>query len=219
MPQAHSSICITKPDPGERVAKALLSVYSHLGFCPSSRLVAVCIGSDRATGDSLGPLVGSMLTWNGFTGKVLGTLEQPVHAGNLDEALLLVEGRGVTVLGVDACLGTKKEVGTIIVSRGSLKPGLGVKKQLPPVGDLHIAGVVNVGGFMEHLVLQNTRLNLVIKMAQAIAWGIIHAAKHMDSVHPETIPGPQALEQDATPSGLTSAALHPQLLPVSGLRR
>ena len=41
------------------------------------------------------------------------------------------------------------------------KPGAGVNKDLPPVGDLYITGVVNVGGFMDYLVLQNTRLYLI----------------------------------------------------------
>jgi len=53
-----------------------------------------------------------------------------------------------------------------------LKPGAGVKKELPVVGDIHITGVVNVGGFMEYFVLQNTRLHLVISMAEVIAKGI-----------------------------------------------
>ncbi|MFP3381143.1 DUF1256 domain-containing protein, partial [Bacillus sp. SIMBA_069] len=52
---------------------------------------------------------------------------------------------------------------------GALKPGAGVGKELPPIGDASITGVVNVGGFMEYFVLQNTRLSLVMKMATQIA--------------------------------------------------
>jgi hypothetical protein len=36
------------------------------------------------------------------------------------------------------------------------------------VGDYHLIGVVNVAGYMEHVVLQNTRLSLVIRMADVI---------------------------------------------------
>jgi len=43
---------------------------------------------------------------------------------------------------------------------------------LPPVGDMHITGIVNVGGFMEYFVLQNTRLSLVMKMSHIIAEAI-----------------------------------------------
>ena len=56
------------------------------------------------------------------------------------------------------------------------KPGAGVNKQLPEVGDIHITGIVNVSGFMEFFVLQNTRLNLVMKMAKTIANGIYQAS-------------------------------------------
>ena len=48
----------------------------------------VCIGTDRSTGDSLGPLVGTMLqekTLSHF--HVYGTLEEPIHAVNLEEKI------------------------------------------------------------------------------------------------------------------------------------
>jgi len=64
-------------------------------------------------------------------------------------------------------------IGYITVGEGPLKPGAGVNKELPQVGDAYITGVVNVGGFMEYLVLQNTRLSLVIRMADAIARGVV----------------------------------------------
>ena len=44
-----------------------------------------------------------------------------------------------------------------------------MNKKLPAVGDLHIHGIVNLNGFMEFFVLQNTRLSLVMKMADVIA--------------------------------------------------
>jgi hypothetical protein len=40
---------------------------------------------------------------------------------------------------------------------------------------MHIVGVVNVGGFMEYLVLQNTRLSLVMRMAEVISTGLINS--------------------------------------------
>ena len=42
----------------------------------------LCIGTDRATGDALGPLVGSYLLKNGLE-NVYGTVDEPVHAENL----------------------------------------------------------------------------------------------------------------------------------------
>jgi len=145
----------------------------------SQPLTVVCIGTDRSTGDALGPLVGSRLTeWRSVRDRirVVGTLDEPVHAGNLRgaiQALGLARPGAGHVLAVDACLGRVGSIVYITVGEGPLKPGAGVNKELPQVGDAYITGVVNVGGFMEYLVLQNTRLSLVIKMADAIARGVI----------------------------------------------
>jgi putative sporulation protein YyaC len=125
-----------------------------------------------------------MLAWGRFQGIVLGDLETPVHAENLDEAANRLAGKDGLVVGVDACLGTRQEVGAVMIRPGPLRPGLGVKKKLLPIGDLYIAGVVNVGGFMEYMVLQNTRLSLVMRMAQSIASGIIKADGLMRAVRP-----------------------------------
>ena len=42
---------------------------------------------------------------------------------------------------------------------------------------MHIIGIVNVGGFMEYLVLQNTRLSLVMRMADVISTGLIYSCR------------------------------------------
>jgi putative sporulation protein YyaC len=60
----------------------------------------------------------------------------------------------------------------IQVGEGPVRPGAGVNKDLPPVGTHHITGIVNVGGFMEYFVLQNTRLSLVMDLTDAIYDGI-----------------------------------------------
>ena len=65
-----------------------------------------------------------------------------------------------------------ENIGCVSIGKGPLKPGAAVNKNLPEVGDVFVTGVVNVGGFMEHLVLQSTRLNLVMKMADTIAQGL-----------------------------------------------
>jgi len=141
---------------------------------PDQSRVIVCIGTDRSTGDSLGPIVGSRLQEiNHQYFKILGTLQDPVHAGNLTEYLKIVdELANPFVIAIDACLGNIDNVGYINIGEGAIKPGAGVNKLLPPVGDLHITGVVNVGGFMEYFVLQNTRLNVVMKMSKIISEGI-----------------------------------------------
>ncbi|MDQ0271957.1 spore protease YyaC [Cytobacillus purgationiresistens] len=138
-------------------------------------IVLVCIGTDRSTGDSLGPLVGSLLEEKSLPNLfVYGTLENPIHAVNMIEKLESIKQLHINpfIIGIDACLGRVKSVGVIQIAAGPVKPGAGVNKDLPEVGDMHIAGIVNVSGFMEFMVLQNTRLSLVMKMAKTIANGI-----------------------------------------------
>ncbi|MCA1054893.1 spore protease YyaC [Rossellomorea aquimaris] len=141
-------------------------------------IVFVCIGTDRSTGDSLGPLVGSLLeeqTMGIF--HVYGTLDDPIHAVNLEEKMREIGKKHVNpfIIGIDACLGRLKSVGAIQLSNGPLKPGAGVNKELPEVGVMHLTGIVNVSGFMEFFVLQNTRLNLVMKMAKTMVEAIVLA--------------------------------------------
>ena len=76
------------------------------------------------------------------------------------------------IIGIDACLGKTESVGCITVEKGPVIPGAGVNKNLPPVGDIHVMGIVNVGGFMEYIICKNTRLSLVMKMAEIISAGM-----------------------------------------------
>ena len=146
--------------------------YIHNVKADWSDIVVICIGTDRSTGDSLGPLVGSKIEkLNKIESiHIMGTLDDPVHAANLEEKLESIPAlSNPLIIAIDACLGSMDNVSTVSVGIGSLKPGAGVKKNLPEVGHIYITGVVNVGGFMEYFVLQNTRLAIVMKMADVIA--------------------------------------------------
>lgn len=141
---------------------------------PNQDLVVVCIGTDRSTGDALGPLVGTALKRQYAIQHVYGTLSKPVHAMNLQDTLheIMSSHFSPYILAIDACLGKLTSVGSIQFASGPIKPGAGVNKKLPAVGNAHITGVVNVSGFMEYFVLQNTRLHLVYEMSKVIASGI-----------------------------------------------
>ncbi len=147
--------------------KAINESYSTIAF--------LCIGTDRSTGDSLGPLTGYKIGQLNYRNTYLyGTLENPVHAKNISESMnkIYCIHEKPFVVAIDACLGKVDHVGFISVGLGSIKPGSGVKKDLLPVGDMFITGIVNLGGFMDFLVLQNTRLSVVMKMAEIIATSV-----------------------------------------------
>lgn len=134
----------------------------------------LCIGTDRSTGDALGPLVGTGLAKKGFL--VFGTLNKPVHGVNIytviDEIACI---KNKQVIAVDAGLG--KNVGCVSLWQGSLLPGAGISKSLPSVGEVGIMGVV--AGYSTNAVntLQNVRLSGVVNMAQLIVEGITRAYK------------------------------------------
>ena len=157
---------------------------SLLDAIPAKKTIVIaCIGTDRSTGDSLGPLVGSFL-FDRLKAPfyVYGTLDEPIHAVNLHEKLEEINARhhNAFVIAVDACLGRLNNVGSVQINYGPLKPGAGVNKKLPEIGNMHINGIVNVSGFMEFFVLQNTRLSLVMKMAQIIAESIYTSSRILD---------------------------------------
>lgn len=143
-------------------------------------LIFVCIGTDRATGDSLGPLVGTRLNALAPNANIFGTLEEPVHAVNLEESLDKIRAsfQSPLIVAIDACLGKSERVGYINFRDGGLKPGAALNKDLPEVGECHITGVVNTGGFLEQLVLQNTRLHIVYTMAEIISRALFLVQMH-----------------------------------------
>jgi putative sporulation protein YyaC len=154
-------------------------IVSHLPTHSNQAIAIICIGTDRSTGDALGPLIGTKLEEKGsHLFHVYGTLEEPIHAVNLEEQLQFIkkELNRPFIIGIDASLGRLKSVGMVTVGEGPVKPGAGVQKDLPPVGDIHITGIVNVSGFMEFFVLQNTRLSLVMNMATIISEGVFEAS-------------------------------------------
>ncbi len=136
--------------------------------------VILCIGTDRATGDALGPLVGTRLqSLTRLVCPVYGTLEQPVHASNLGDFVgSHPRLKNARCLAIDASLGKPEAVGAVTLGIGAIRPGAGVNKELPAIGQYYVTGTVNIGGFMDYYVLQNTRLSLVMRMADVIADGV-----------------------------------------------
>ncbi len=163
------------------------SFYSclHQGIVNGCKsIVFVCIGTDRSTGDSLGPLIGYKISNLRYRNvHIHGNLENPVHAKNLDEVMAYIKTayEKPFIIAIDACLGRVEHVGYLTVGEGSIKPGSGVNKNLAPVGDMFVTGIVNFGGFMDFLILQNTRLSVVMKMADIVAMGIRYVLWKIDN--------------------------------------
>lgn len=126
----------------------------------------LCIGTDRSTGDALGPLVGTRLEECGW-GSVIGTLRQPCDANNLEVRLAEIP-KGNIIVAIDACLGSTASLGYYLVSGKPLLPAQSVKGSLPAVGHYSIAAVVNAKGPKPYSILQMTSLYSVMQMADEI---------------------------------------------------
>lgn len=152
----------------------------------SKSLIFLCIGSDRATGDCLGPIIGYKLSkrkkYHNY--YVYGTLEEPVHAKNLKDTIDMINQthEDAFIIAIDASLGKSNHIGYITLGEGPLKPGAGVDKELPEVGDIFITGIVNFSGFLDNMLLQTTRLNVVMSMADQICLAIDYSFNRLKAL-------------------------------------
>lgn len=188
-----NSLCVDASSPIAHIEIRDFLYKSLNNIISDSRpIIFLCVGTDRSTGDSLGPLVGYKLKYLSRNNlHFYGTLENPVHSKNLSEILDKIHCNfdDPFIIGIDACLGNVQNIGKIYIENIPLTPGTAVNKDLPTVGNMSITGIVNISGNFEYLVLQNTRLNTVMLLADTIANGILHfviKAYGGNSSHPIT---------------------------------
>ncbi|PLR66380.1 spore protease YyaC [Bacillus sp. UMB0893] len=137
----------------------------------SEDIIFLCIGSDRCVGDSLGPLAGTMLKEQQVPYRVYGTLEEPLHAFNLKGVLKDIKKleNHPLIFSINASLGEKDQVGSIVLKNGPIIPGKALEKVLPEAGAYHINGIVNYIDPLLSAQFQNdTRLYTVMNLAKTI---------------------------------------------------
>lgn len=145
-----------------------------------SKLIFLCIGTDRITGDSYGPLVGYKLKHlfkNEENIKVIGDLNNIVTANNIEKIIYNINNTYETsfVIAIDAAISKKNNIGKIIVSEQKMNIGSGLNKKDMYVGDVSIKGIVAKDlkrPQYNFKLLQNTPLGLIMNMAECTAYGI-----------------------------------------------
>lgn len=152
------------------------SIGNALSVCniKGKKPLIVCIGSDLVLGDSLGPLVGTMLVKKNAPAYIYGTLNSPITAKEIfcAKTYLKVLHPDSFMIAIDAAVGNSEDIGLIKVSDKGLKPGLGVDKNLGVIGDCSVIGVVAGKSLQNYNLFNLTRLNLIYKMAEKISNGI-----------------------------------------------
>jgi putative sporulation protein YyaC len=163
------------PDSAIRVDAAGLSQYMNRisSHNTLNNMIFLCIGTDRSSGDCLGPWVGTLLQEAGFPG-VIGTLEKPCDADELPKVIPTLPDTG-KILALDAGLGRPESVGCYLVAASPLIPARSVGNKFPPLGTYSIAGIVNTVGPKPYWTLQNTSLFRVMNMARELAEAIVRA--------------------------------------------
>lgn len=138
-------------------------------FKNNNDIIIINIGTDRCTGDSYAPYIGTILNNDSnFPYKVYGTLDEPIHAQNMNYKLeeIYTKHPNSKVIGIDAAMG--KDVLKIFCDNSPIKCGIGVGKNLPHVGDISINGVTceDTGNIYDNNHdMYRVRLSEVIKMA------------------------------------------------------
>lgn len=144
-------------------------------FFNGDKPVILCIGTDAAIGDSLGPIVGTMLKKAKIDAFVYGTLSAAITAKEISKikSFIKLAHTNSKLLVIDAAIGESADIGKIKVMPSAIKPGLGANKNLPSLGDVTIIGIVAEKSRANYAFLNLTRLSPIYSMAEKIADGII----------------------------------------------
>ncbi len=145
-----------------------------------SELIFLCIGTDRITGDSFGPLVGYKLKHlyrEEQNIKVFGDLDNIVTISNIEKIIKNINNTYETpfVIAIDAAISNKNNIGRILVSEKRMNIGSGLNKKSIFIGDVSIKGIVSKDLRIPQYnfkLLQNTSLGLIMNMAECTAYGI-----------------------------------------------
>jgi len=137
--------------------------------------IVVCIGTNAIIGDALGPLVGTMLQKTNIGCKILGTLNEPIHAKNYPKI-----SNDYNIIAIDSRIAHSdkyfigdvvitNKIGDILITSRPITPRFG---QLNKIDQISILGTVLVSPNRDeefiHLALKNTRLNIIYEMAEEI---------------------------------------------------
>ena len=183
--ERSNDICLQEPKT-EFEKEIMINKLKDVLNQTSKEIIFLCIGSDRSTGDSLGPMVGTMLKDKFFPYPVYGTLHTPVHALNITRVLKDIQDsfEDPFIFGIDACLGDERNIGFIYLSEGSFIPGKALNKRLPSVGDYHMKAIVNyLDPISPVQSLNNTRMYTVLKMAEIMTGIIMSGASAACEIH------------------------------------
>lgn len=157
-----------------------LSNYIFNMISGEKKILILCIGTDICTGDSFGPLTGTLLMKNNCPCTIIGDLKNIVHYNNLKDKIRYIKCNyeDYFIIAIDASLGEKNNIGKIIIEKGSIFPATALKSKDISIGDIAIKAIVNRYSSIKsanEYILQQTRLYHVYSMADILSKALLKA--------------------------------------------
>ena len=114
-------------------------------------ILFVCIGNGKIIGDSLGPLIGTVLEknkrliQNNVKIDVIGTFENPILYYNVKEFIKNIDSQDYSeIVIIDSALGSKENIGKVMITPAEILIGVGVNRGRMVKGDIILKGVVGI---------------------------------------------------------------------------
>lgn len=114
-------------------------------------ILFVCIGNGKIIGDSLGPLIGTVLEknkrliQNNLKIDVIGTFENPILYYNVEEFIKNIDSQDYSeIVIIDSALGSKENIGKVMITPAEILIGVGVNRGRMVKGDIILKGVVGI---------------------------------------------------------------------------
>lgn len=145
--------------------------------------VILCVGTTSVVGDSLGPKVGDLLIKDyDINAYVYGKSTLPVNGINYAKYLSHIKKHhpDSIIIAIDACLGSKNEVGKIKYTFNGLRAGAALNKSLDKVGHLTILGIVGEKGNNNLESLIRAKEPLVKQLSDQIAKKVFSLASALN---------------------------------------
>lgn len=114
-------------------------------------ILFVCIGNGKIIGDSLGPLIGTVLEknkrliQNNVKIDVIGTFENPILYYNVEEFIKNIDSQDYSeIVIIDSALGSKENIGKVMITPAEILIGVGVNRGRMVKGYIILKGVVGI---------------------------------------------------------------------------
>ena len=154
----------------------------EIACCFDEKPIVLCLGTNKLLDDSLGPMVGSMLKKMHYDGFVYGTLDAPISAINIKDAIAFLKAvhKDKKILIVDASTTSHLErIGKIVLTK-EYKPFNQTLFDLNLTADYFLFGVCCL--HKKHFkTLFNSNISIITNLCKTICYGILNIAKNSSS--------------------------------------